>query len=47
MAKAGRVAGTRELAVKQLPYLVVYRADGDDVVVLRVLHGGQLWPPEN
>ena len=46
MGRPGRVDGTRELTMPRLPYLSVYELDGPDVVILRVLHGAQLWPPE-
>lgn len=47
--RPGRVEGTRELLVPQLPYVVVYQA-GAGVRVLRVLHqpgvaGGAGRPP--
>lgn len=45
MARPGRVAGTRELVVVGTPYVVVYRIEPTAVVVLRVLHGAQRWPP--
>jgi len=44
MARAGRVAGTRELVVVGTPYVVVYRVEASAVVVLRILHGAQRWP---
>ncbi|MEX2621870.1 MAG: type II toxin-antitoxin system RelE/ParE family toxin [Egibacteraceae bacterium] len=44
MARSGRVAGTRELAVVGTPYLVVYRLEPAAVVILRILHGAQRWP---
>ena len=37
---------TRELVVARLPYIVVYRIDDDEIVIMRVLHGAQRWPPE-
>jgi len=43
--RQGRVSGTRELAVVGTPYVIVYRIDAATVLVLRVLHGGQDWPP--
>jgi toxin ParE1/3/4 len=43
--RAGRREGTRELATTPRPYVVVYKVLGADVVILRVLHGAQLWPP--
>jgi toxin ParE1/3/4 len=36
--RPGHVAGTRELVVSGLPYLVVYRVTGEAVEILRVLH---------
>lgn len=45
MGRPGRVAGTRELVVLGTPYLVVYRIEQAAVLVLRVLHGAQRWPP--
>lgn len=36
--RQGTVAGTRELVVPGLPYLVVYRIQDADVIILRVLH---------
>jgi toxin ParE1/3/4 len=45
-ARPGRVRGTRELVVARTPYIVVYRLEADAIVVLRVLHGAQLWPPK-
>lgn len=35
----GRVAGTREVIVPGLPYLVVYRVEERQVTILRVFHG--------
>lgn len=46
MARSGRVAGTRELVVVGTPYMVVYRIEPSAVVILRVLHGAQRWPPD-
>jgi toxin ParE1/3/4 len=44
IARPGRVAGTRELVVVGTPYIVVYRVEPSAVVILRILHGAQLWP---
>ena len=44
MGRAGRVPGTRELAVSGTPYVVAYRVEPEVVVVLRLLHGAQQWP---
>jgi addiction module RelE/StbE family toxin len=42
--RAGRVNGTRELAIHRTPYIVAYRVVENAVVVLRVLHGARQWP---
>lgn len=42
----GRIRGTRELVVTGTPYVVVYRIEATAVVILRVLHGAQDWPPD-
>ena len=42
--RAGRVSGTREMVVRP-NYIVVYAEDTDTVVILRVLHAAQQWPP--
>ena len=44
IGKPGRAAGTRELVVSGLPYLVIYRVDADLIHVARILHGAQRWP---
>ncbi|MEG2173468.1 MAG: type II toxin-antitoxin system RelE/ParE family toxin [Desulfovibrionaceae bacterium] len=38
MARKGRVAGTRELMIKGMPYIVIYREKKNGVSILRVLH---------
>jgi toxin ParE1/3/4 len=42
--RPGKKAGTRELVISPLPYLVVYTVHGDVVYVVRILHGAQQWP---
>ncbi len=44
--RAGRVRGTREAVVRP-NYVLVYSVDDDGgaIVVLRVLHAAQQWPP--
>jgi toxin ParE1/3/4 len=42
--RPGRRSGTRELVIGRTPYLVAYRARGDTIQILRVLHGRQRWP---
>lgn len=45
IGRPGRVKGTRELAVTGTPYVIIYRVEPAAVVILRVLHGAQEWPP--
>ncbi|MGN6209997.1 type II toxin-antitoxin system RelE/ParE family toxin [Asticcacaulis sp.] len=42
--RPGRIMGTREVVVAQLPYVIAYRVTSDKVRILRVLHGAQQWP---
>jgi addiction module RelE/StbE family toxin len=44
--RPGRVAGTRELVVTSLPYILVYVVREELVEILRVLHGAQQWPDD-
>jgi len=46
IGRPGRVEGTRELVVVGTPYIAAYAVLPDRVRVLRVLHGGQMWPDE-
>lgn len=45
--RMGRVEGTRELVIPRLPYIVIYQLRDDRVVIERVLHTAQQWPPIN
>ncbi len=42
--RGGRVAGTRELVVPGLPYIVTYALREDEVMVRTVHHAARLWP---
>ena len=42
--RPGRIAGTREMVVRP-NYIVVYAENDRAVVILRVLHAAQQWPP--
>ena len=44
--RAGRLANTRELLAHTAPYKLIYRVENTQVVVLRVVHQTQLWPPK-
>lgn len=42
--RPGRVEGTREAVLAGTPFVAVYLATTDAVVIVRVLHGAQQWP---
>ena len=44
MGRPGRVPGTRERVLVDIPYIIAYRVEEDSVVVLRVLHASRKWP---
>lgn len=46
IGRPGRVLGTRELVVGNLPYIVAYRVRGRDVEIIRVLHTARAWPSD-
>ena len=42
--RPGRIAGTRELVIARLPYVVIYRVLPERIWVLNIVHGAQRWP---
>jgi plasmid stabilization system protein ParE len=44
MGRPGRVAGTRELIVSGLPYILPYVESAGVVTILRVMHTSMKWP---
>lgn len=47
LGKEGRIRGTRELVTPGWPYILIYSlADEFHILVERILHGAQMWPPE-
>jgi len=44
IGRPGRVAGTRELVVPGLPYILPYAEKHGIVFILRVLHTSRKWP---
>jgi toxin ParE1/3/4 len=46
IGRPGRIEGTRELIIRQTPYIAAYRVERNCVRILRVLHGAQQWPDE-
>jgi addiction module RelE/StbE family toxin len=43
--RPGRVAGTRELPIPGSSYIAIYEVVEQAVIVTRVLHNRQNWPP--
>jgi toxin ParE1/3/4 len=43
--RPGQTPDTRELVVTSTPYLIIYEVSDTDVVLLRLIHGAQRWPP--
>lgn len=48
IGRMGRLEGTRELVIPRTPYVAIYQLDDgeDQIVVLRLLHSAQRWPPK-
>lgn len=44
--RQGRVAGTLELVIPKLPYIVPYRIKAGQLEILRVYHAARLWPDQ-
>lgn len=44
VGRAGRVTGTRELAIGRFPFVLAYRVSSDEVQILSVIHTARMWP---
>ncbi len=44
MGRVGRVKGTRELVLADIPYIIPCRVVGDEIEILTVMHAAQRWP---
>ena len=44
MGRRGKKNGTRELVIRGIPFLAIYRVSEEVVEVVRILHGAQRWP---
>jgi toxin ParE1/3/4 len=42
--RPGRVPGTREKVLVDVPYIIAYRVEANSVVILRILHTSRKWP---
>ncbi len=45
-SRAGRVSGTREYVISQLPYIAVIEVAKDAVIVLNIIHTAKKYPPD-
>lgn len=43
MGRPGRVAGTRELVISGLPFIVPYTEYNGEIVILRIVHTSMKW----
>lgn len=41
--RVGRVAGTHELAVGRVPFILAYRVEANEIHVLSVIHTARMW----
>ena len=46
LGRPGRIPGTRELVLSNIPYILPYRVRNDTVEILRVFHTARQWPPK-
>lgn len=46
IGRTGRINGTRELALADIPYIIPYRVTLNDIEILTVMHAVQKWPEE-
>jgi plasmid stabilization system protein ParE len=44
IGRPGRVAGTRELVISGLPFIVPYTEYNGEIVLLRIVHTSMKWP---
>ncbi|GLS17162.1 toxin Y4kP [Labrys miyagiensis] len=44
LGRTGRIPGTRELVLADVPYIIAYRVEGTDIELLTVMHAAQQWP---
>ena len=44
VGRVGRVKGTRELVLADIPYIIPYRVVGGEIEILTVMHAAQRWP---
>jgi toxin ParE1/3/4 len=43
MGRPGRISGTRELIISNMPYIVPYRVKNNSIQILRIFHTAMQW----
>ena len=43
LGKAGRIHKTRELVITASKYSIIYKAEAENITILRVFHQSKLW----
>jgi addiction module RelE/StbE family toxin len=44
LGRTGRIKGTNELVLTDIPYIIAYRVTPASVEILTVMHAAQKWP---
>jgi addiction module RelE/StbE family toxin len=44
LGRLGRVKGTRELSITNLPYVLAYQVRKEDIQILAIMHTSRKWP---
>jgi toxin ParE1/3/4 len=44
LGKPGRLSGTREYLLPELPYFLPYTVEGNGLAILRLIHTARRWP---
>ena len=44
IGRVGRISGTRELVMADLPYIIPYRVTETSVEIISIIHTSQRWP---
>jgi toxin ParE1/3/4 len=46
LGRLGRIATSRELILRPLPFVLAYRVRRDKIEILALLHGARKWPEQ-
>ena len=47
MGRPGRWPNSRELVVSDLPFVIPYRGDGAEILILGIIHTSRSWPDDD